>query len=59
MDSEQAENLAKILICPKTNKPLVYDDKLKAFVNEEDKIYYKIENGIPILLEEEAKVLNN
>lgn len=58
MDKSYCDQLAKILICPKTKKPLVYNEKLKAFVNLEDRISYKIEEGIPILLEEEAKELD-
>lgn len=57
MNKQYCMDLAKILICPKTKKALHYDDSLKAFVNEEEHISYKIEEGIPILLEEEAEDL--
>jgi len=59
MDKRYCDRLAQILMCPKTKQPLVYDDKLQAFVNKECDVMYRIEEGIPILLEEEAEILKN
>lgn len=57
MDKKYCEQLAKIMICPKTKEPLVYDENLAAFVNKEHKVIYRIEDGIPVMLDEEAKVI--
>lgn len=59
MDKKYCEELAQILICPKSKKPLIYNDTLHAFINKECDVLYRIEDGIPILLEEESESLKN
>mgnify|MGYP005800702361 CR=1 FL=1 len=59
MDKKYCDRLAQILICPKTKKPLVYDEKQQAFVSKDCDVVYRIEDGIPILLDEEAIAFKN
>jgi uncharacterized protein YbaR (Trm112 family) len=53
MDKE----LLKILVCPVTKGPLVYDKKKNELISNSAKLAYPIEDGIPILLEDEARKL--
>jgi hypothetical protein len=41
-------------ICPITKTRLSYNDRLKLYVNLEKSFGYRVLNGIPILLKEEA-----
>ena len=49
------ENLLKILVCPVTKGPLVYEKKKNELISKSAKLAYPIKNGIPILLESEAR----
>ena len=57
--------LVEILVCPKSKAPLLYfargemnDDEAKAFlVCPESRLRYRIENGVPVMLAEEATEL--
>lgn len=51
MDKE----LLKILVCPVSKGPLVYDKKNNELISKSAKLAYRIEEGIPILLEDEAR----
>ena len=53
MDKE----LLKILVCPVTKGPLVYDKEKKELISKSAKLAYPIKDGIPILLEDEARKL--
>jgi uncharacterized protein YbaR (Trm112 family) len=53
MDKE----LLKILVCPVTKGPLVYDKDKKELISKSAKLAYPIKDGIPILLEDEARKL--
>tara|TARA_B100001057_G_C22752142_1_gene912223 strand:- start:1041 stop:1217 length:177 start_codon:yes stop_codon:yes gene_type:complete len=48
-------NLLKILVCPVTKGPLVYEKKKNELISKSAKLAYPIKNGIPILLESEAR----
>ncbi len=48
-------NLLKILVCPVTKGPLVYDKKNKELISKSAGLAYPIRNDIPILLENEAR----
>jgi uncharacterized protein YbaR (Trm112 family) len=49
------EALLKLLVCPKTKAPLKQvGDEL---ICEQSALAYPIQDGIPVLLEEEARVL--
>ena len=53
MDKE----LRKILVCPVTKGPLVYDKDKKELISKSAKLAYPIKDDIPILLEDEARKL--
>jgi hypothetical protein len=51
------DDLLKILVCPKSKAPLKQiGDEL---ICEKSGLAYPIQEGIPVLLEEEARVLQN
>lgn len=47
--------LLEILICPVTRQPLVYDRAANELVSKKARLAYPIRGGIPIMLEEEAR----
>ena len=53
------ENLLKILVCPVTKGPLVYEKKKNELISKCAKLAYPIKNGIPILLESEARKISS
>ena len=53
MDKE----LLKILVCPVTKGPLVYDKDKNELISKSAKLAYPILDDIPILLEDEARKL--
>ena len=51
------KKLLDILVCPVTKGPLLYDQKNNELISKAAKLAYRIEDGIPILLESEARKL--
>ncbi len=51
------KSLLDILACPLTKTPLKYDEAAQELISESAELAYPIQNGIPILLREEARVL--
>ena len=49
--------LLEILVCPLTKTTLEYDAKAQELISPAAKLAYPIRGGIPILLEEEARQL--
>ena len=49
--------LLEILVCPMTKGPLRYDREARELVSENAKLAYPIRDGIPIMLVEEARRL--
>ncbi len=49
--------LLKILICPQTRQPLIYDAAARDLVSAKARVAYPIRGGIPIMLPEEARDL--
>ncbi|WP_417481216.1 Trm112 family protein [Maricaulis sp.] len=49
--------LLEILVCPVTRGPLVYDREAQELVSEGAGLAYPIRDGIPIMLPEEARQL--
>ncbi|WP_291200604.1 Trm112 family protein [Hyphomonas sp.] len=47
--------LLEILICPVTRQPLVYDRAANELISRTARLAYPIRGGIPIMLEEEAR----
>lgn len=50
--------LLEILVCPVTKEPLVYDAAAQELISEKAKLAYPIRDGIPIMLVEEARRLD-
>jgi len=49
--------LLEILVCPITKGPLVYDREKQELVSRLAGLAYPIRNGVPIMLESEAREL--
>jgi len=49
--------LLEILVCPVTKGPLVYDREKQELVSKSARLAYPIRDGIPVMLEEEARKL--
>ena len=49
--------LLEILVCPLTKGPLEYDDVRQELISRKAKLAYPIRDGIPIMLPEEARVV--
>ena len=50
--------LLDILVCPVTKGPLIYDRKKEELVSKSARLAYPVRDGIPIMLEEEARELD-
>ncbi len=50
-------NLLRILVCPKTHTKLIFDEIKLELISKAAGLAYPIRNGIPILLETEARKL--
>ena len=51
--------LLEILVCPLTKGPLQYDADKQELVSQQANLAYPIRDGIPIMLVEEARALND
>jgi uncharacterized protein YbaR (Trm112 family) len=51
--------LLEILVCPVTKGPLVYDRQRQELVSRLAGLAYPIRNGVPIMLESEARELTD
>jgi uncharacterized protein YbaR (Trm112 family) len=52
------KKLLDILVCPVTKGALTYDKKKNELISKSAKLAYRIEDGIPILLETEARKIS-
>lgn len=50
--------LLQILVCPVTKGPLIYDKKNNELISTSARLAYPIRDGIPVMLEEEARKLS-
>ena len=50
--------LLEILVCPLTKGPLTYDRERQELVSEKARLAYPIRDGIPIMLVDEARRLD-
>ena len=50
--------LLEILVCPLTKGPLEYDAEKQELISRSAKLAYPIRDGIPVMLEEEARKLD-
>ncbi len=51
------KKLLDILVCPLCKGPLVYDKKAQELICKGDRLAFPIRDGIPVMLEDEARVL--
>lgn len=51
--------LLEILVCPLTKGPLVYDAEAQELISEQAALAYPIRDGIPIMLVDEARSLDD
>jgi uncharacterized protein len=57
--SEIDPRLLEILVCPLTKGPLRYDRNAQELISEEAGLAYPIRDGIPIMLVDEARRLDD
>jgi uncharacterized protein YbaR (Trm112 family) len=50
--------LLEILVCPVTKAPLVYNKEKQELQCKASKLAYPVRDGIPVMLEEEARPLS-
>ena len=50
--------MLEALVCPRTGRGLRYDAERQELVSEGAGLAFPIRNGIPIMLEDEARVLD-
>jgi len=51
--------LLDILACPITKSTLIYDEKAQELISKKAKLAFPIRDGIPIMLIDEARELEN
>lgn len=51
--------LLEILVCPLCKGPLEYDRKKEELICRPDRLAYPIRDGIPIMLDDQARVLDD
>jgi uncharacterized protein len=50
--------LLEILVCPVTKGPLTFDRERQELVSKSARLAYPIRDGIPVMLEDEARKLS-
>jgi uncharacterized protein YbaR (Trm112 family) len=51
--------LLELLVCPSTKTALVYDEARQELVSRAARLAYPIRDGIPIMMPEEARALDD
>ncbi|RME61907.1 MAG: Trm112 family protein [Alphaproteobacteria bacterium] len=59
MSAEIDPKLLDILVCPLTKAPLRYDKARQELISDSAKLAYPIRDGVPIMLVEEARALDD
>lgn len=59
MTEQLSPELISMLVCPVTRGPLVYDSEAQELISDRAKLAYPVRNGIPIMLEAEARKLDD
>ena len=49
--------LLSILVCPVSKAPLIYDEENQELLCKASGLAYPVRDGIPVMLEEEARAL--
>ncbi|WP_339769408.1 Trm112 family protein [uncultured Pseudosulfitobacter sp.] len=55
---ETDRRMLEALVCPCTQATLRYDAEAQELISEGTKLAYPIRNGIPIMLDSEARVID-
>jgi len=50
-------SLLDIMVCPVTKTPLRYDEAAQELISDAAKLAFPIQDGIPVMLEDEARKL--
>lgn len=50
--------LLEIIVCPVTKGPLIYNKDAQELISKSARLAYPVRDGIPILLEDEARKLD-
>ena len=53
------KKLLDLLVCPITKGALIYNKKQQELISTSAKLAYPIRAGIPVMLEEEARILSS
>jgi uncharacterized protein YbaR (Trm112 family) len=53
------KKLLEILVCPVTKGPLIYDKEKQELVSKSARLAYPIRDDIPVMLEDEARALED
>lgn len=53
------KKLQTILVCPLCKGPLLYKSRQKELVCEKDKLAYPVRDGIPVLLDSDARSIDD
>ena len=53
------KRLLEILVCPVTKEKLIYDKVKNELVSKSAKLAYPIKEGIPVMLESEARKISD
>ena len=59
MTDQTNRELLSLLVCPVTKGPLHYDEEKAELISDKAKLAYPIRNGIPIMLEAEARRIDD
>ncbi|NBW24768.1 MAG: Trm112 family protein [Betaproteobacteria bacterium] len=51
--------LLELLVCPVTKGPLEYDREAQELISRSARLAYPVQDGIPVLLERDARVLSD
>jgi len=51
--------LLELLVCPVTKGPLTYNHEAQELVSRSARLAYPVHDGIPVLLENEARTLSD
>lgn len=51
------KRLLDILVCPVTKAPLYYNESTRELICKASRLAYPVRDGIPVMLEEEARTL--
>lgn len=59
MDTKMDTKLLELLVCPVTKGPLEFDRARQELVSRSARLAYPVRDGMPIMLENEARTLTD